>query len=76
MTTYVVELVVDVDDQRRLRRAALVRAIEEGLTANEWRELRRSVCSPSGADLQMLLDRNSVLDGAGAEIIQSNVTGG
>ena len=69
-TIVTVSMDVVVTNRQVLRRAALERAIEDKLTGNEWRAIRRSREDPSEADLIMLLDPSSL---PGATIIESNM---
>jgi hypothetical protein len=65
-----VTLDVIVDDKVQLARAALVRAVENGMTGNEYRHMRRSSGVPGYVtDVQWLLD--STPDNAGMQIDES-----
>ena len=57
---------VEVYDMDQLKQAAAARAVEEGLSLEDWEDTRQG----SGDDLRMLLDPGSVL-GAGFSIIDS-----
>ena len=52
MRNYVVRISVDVYDVAALKRSAMARAKEEGLTAKDWRQTRGGIVD----DLVMLLD--------------------
>lgn len=59
-------LYVEVHDMDQLKQAAAVRAVEEGLSSEDWEDIRRG----PGDDLRMLLDPGLVV-GAGFSITDS-----
>jgi hypothetical protein len=63
-------IVVDVFDRKKLRRAALVTALNNGLSAHEWRDMRRG--DPLSAELRMMFDPGD-RDGIGVSIEDSVV---
>lgn len=67
MKTYQVTIEVQVSDAGELRRAALERALADGITASDWRKTRRE--RGPGADLVMLLDPG--ISPPGTEIMDS-----
>lgn len=72
MTTkrFTFSLELSVHDAKSLRQAAELRAIDGGMTAEDWQELRASEFNPMAADIQMLLDPGSL---PGCDIEQSSV---
>lgn len=63
----VVFLDIEVWDTEQLKDAAAARAVEDGITPEDWEEMRRG----PGDDLRMLLDPGLVA-GAGFSIIDSS----
>jgi hypothetical protein len=72
-SSHTITINVSVFDRQKLRRAALVQAVADGLTGNEWRAMRRSHSDSTGADLIMMMDCGTPLD-AGFEINESSAT--
>jgi hypothetical protein len=69
-----ITLELTITDRRRLMRAALEKALANGLTANEWRAIRRGaglIGDSLRADIEMLFDPGSSPEGI--EIADSNV---